>query len=166
MLFSIDTTARNRSLRGHPFQRRKLSEQNPKPRRTFQNSQSRRRSHPEKKPKRKTSSILCCLQHIPSPKTSRLGDRQFIRQKLSQQNPKPGGTLPKTANQEEKKPDQKPKKKKRAAFRAVLARQKPRTNSKKKTQQILPTPHLTERKMQDPTGSKKQMPILSGLNLT
>ena len=133
MLFSIDTTARNRSLRGHPFQRRKMSAQNPKPRRTFQNSQSRTNQEDEvtqKKPRRKTSSILCCHQHIPSPKTSRLGDRQFIRQKLSQQNPKPGGTLPKTANQEEKT-SPKNKKEKRAAFRAVLARQKPRNEFQK-----------------------------------
>ena len=144
MLFSIPTIARSRSLRGQQFLRRKLSNHNPKPGRTLQNSQSRRRSHPEK-PKEKNEQHLCCAQHIARPKTNPLGVKQFIKPKSCEQHPKPRRTLQKQPNKKTKSPRKKNKKQKRAAFRAVLTQQSPEANPEKHAQNSLPPTHLTRR---------------------
>ena len=120
--------ARHRSLGGRTFQKRKLAEQNPKPRRTFQNSQSKRRSHPEKT-REKNEQHLCCCHHTPNPDTNRLGDKQFIRQKLSHQNPKPRGTLQKQPIK--KKKSAKNKKRKTGSISCCFSHTKPKTDCQK-----------------------------------
>ena len=92
MLFSIHTTARNRSLRGQQFLRRKFSNQNPKPRRTHQNSQTRRRSHPEKTKEKNEQHFVLFSSHTKA-KNRTLRGQQFIRQKSFEQHPKPRRTL-------------------------------------------------------------------------
>ena len=150
-------------IRGDQFPTQLLSEQNPKPRRTFQRTSNQKPERHNKDQREKTGSISCCLPQ----QTTRAQEGPIRGEQLSTQN-----LFEQTLSQEElskkrqtRSPDnrQNTKTRKRAAFRAVLAHKFPnKTQTRRRPRTILlPQPFVSENEMQDPKG-KKTMPDLSG----
>ena len=138
-VFNTHNSPKQRRLGNTRFKDENCPSKNPKPRRTFQNSQSRRRSYPEKNQEKNEQHFVLSSTHIESQNEPLRGQTVYKTKTLPTKTPKPRGTLPKTANQEEKT---NPKNKKKNGQHFVLFEpdKNPETHSRNKTQQILPHP--------------------------
>ena len=132
-------------LREQSSQRRKLVDRNPKPEGTFRKKGPINETQKPITTKREKRAAFCAVSKEINAQPERLGDKQFIRQKLSVQHPKPRGTFQKQPSKKTNSTG-KNKKRKTGSISCCFSTQTPKTQPRKITQYSSTAPsHLTRR---------------------